>query len=88
MPLGITWGQEVSRHANCIRSQLRQRRWPADACQLMGWLNCLQEDLRLAELVRVHGPKKWSQIASELKTNKSSKQVRARRATFVSAPPH
>lgn len=34
----------------------------------------VQEDERLAHLVQVHGPKKWSLIASQLET-KGSKQV-------------
>lgn len=34
----------------------------------------VQEDERLAQLVNIYGPKKWSQIASELGT-KGSKQV-------------
>jgi hypothetical protein len=36
----------------------------------------LQEDRRLGELVKLHGPKKWSQIAADLNTSKGSKQVR------------
>jgi hypothetical protein len=47
-------------------------------------INCLQEDLRLGELVKLHGPKKWSQIAADLNTNKGSKQVRAAEAARVS----
>lgn len=52
----------------------------ADACPIT---DCLQEDQRLQELVRLHGPKKWSQIATDLNTNKGSKQVRC----YVSALP-
>jgi hypothetical protein len=33
-----------------------------------------QEDERLAQLVNIHGPKKWSQIAYDL-GSKGSKQV-------------
>jgi hypothetical protein len=36
----------------------------------------LQEDERLAELVKLHGSKKWSQISADLATGKGSKQVR------------
>jgi hypothetical protein len=36
---------------------------------------CAQEDTRLAELVSLHGPKKWAQISLDLASNKGSKQV-------------
>jgi hypothetical protein len=38
-------------------------------------LTAPQEDERLSALVRVHGTKKWSQIAAEM-GSKGSKQVR------------
>ncbi|WIA36403.1 hypothetical protein OEZ86_007715 [Tetradesmus obliquus] len=42
-----------------------------------------EEDDRLAQLVNIHGPKKWSQIASDLGT-KGSKQCRRRWKNFIS----
>eukprot|EP00775_Hariotina_reticulata_P006692 gene6692-6915_t len=41
------------------------------------------EDQRLAELVQIHGPKRWSQIAADLGT-KGSKQCRRRWKNFLS----
>lgn len=48
-------------------------RWPP--C-LNKAIAVLQEDDRLAQLVQLHGPKKWSLIATHLET-KGSKQVTA-----------
>jgi len=45
-----------------------------------------QEDQRLAELVQIHGPKRWSQIAADLGT-KGSKQVSSVSGVSCSVPP-
>lgn len=72
MPLGNTWSPEVW---SIIPVALLV------ALPVAAWLTrchgCFrtQEDQRLAELVDLHGQKKWSQIATDLGTNKGSKQV-------------